>query len=407
MNVKNISATSKLSGVVSLLALPSMLTEISAQNNKPAHSSLVALGIQVEKPVVRFGDPLKIKATIQNNGNAPLLFSEGSLNLRLINWSGLPGNGSGWEEGVPLMVEGSKGPIRIAAGDTVTLFGTDSDTTIKSIGQMKASYELRVGDMNILTATGRKNNNVHFEVGPSEFMVSVWTARTDAERNRILPALCESLKLQAKQDEEWRESEIFKTTLRFLGGYAIPLFEAALQNDDPVVRQQALLTLPRVVQAVVELNSFLNHFDEEKQRPGWASGLTIQDRKAAEAAFARVALAALNDPDSRVRVAAIYGLKNYQVAQALEPVKKLASDSDSGVRSAAQGFLSKFGNDPGAVETMIDSLSDADAKVREEAIDALEHSPEPPPLQSLKRAFQSAKQDIALRMIYLMFEQES
>ena len=276
------------------------------------------------------------------------------------------------------MVQGRKRPIKIAAGDTVILSGTDSDTTIKSIGQMKASYELRVGDRNILTATGRNNKNVHFEIEPSEFMVSVWTARTDAERNRILPALCESLKRQAKQDEEWRELEIFKNTLPFLGGYAIPLFEAALQNDDPVVRQQALLTLPRVVQAVAELNSFLNHVDEEKQRPGWASGLTIQDRKAAEAVFARMALAALNDPDSRVRVAAIYGLKNYQVAQALEPVKKLASDSDSDVRSAAQGFLSKFGNDPGAVDMMIDALSDADAKVREEAINALEHSHEPP-----------------------------
>ena len=99
MNVKNISATSKLAVVVSLLALSSMLTEISAQNNEPAYGSLVALGIQVEKPVVRFGDPLKIKATIQNKGNAPLLFSEGSLNLRLINWNGWRGNGSGWGKG--------------------------------------------------------------------------------------------------------------------------------------------------------------------------------------------------------------------------------------------------------------------------------------------------------------------
>jgi HEAT repeat protein len=412
MNVKNISATSKLAVVVSLLALSSMLTEISAQNNKPAHGSLIALEVKAEWPRVSFGfdEGLKIKVTLQNRGNVPISFPAGSLNLKCNGWSGWSGNGSGFGTEILLTNEKRRKPIEIAAGDTVSFSVTDTDISVLTIGQVRASYALHAGETIIPVAPNNKNSaSVEFEIWPSRLMLLAWHARTDAERTRVRSAVSEILKQQAKQeqDKEWRDQYFFRNTISFLGGYGIPIFESLMQDDDPVVRQQAMLTLPQVVRAVAELNSFLNHVDEEKQRPGWASGLTIQDEKAAEAAFERLALAALNDPDSRVRVAAIYGLKNSQVAQALEPVKKLASDSDSGVRSAAQGFLSKFGNDPGAVDTIIDSLSDADAKVREEAINALEHSPEPPPLQSLKRAFQSAKQDVALRLIYLLFEQES
>src|ERR1041384_1846135 len=81
---------------------------------------------------------------------------------------------------------------------------------------------------------------------------------------------------------------------------------------------------------------------------------------------------------------------------ALPLVKKLAADSDPGVRSEVQKFLSNFTTEQSIASGVVASLGDADEKVRNEALKALKTSHEPPPMESIKQGFAATKGDVAL-----------
>jgi len=84
----------------------------------------------------------------------------------------------------------------------------------------------------------------------------------------------------------------------------------------------------------------------------------------------------------------------------------LNADPDPAVRAAVQDYLASFAGEPTAADAVAASLNDANKAVREQALSALLHSPQPPPLETIKRAFLLTKGPTAVGLIPLLFEQE-
>ena len=89
-----------------------------------------------------------------------------------------------------------------------------------------------------------KQAELKLEILPSELMLKAWAAITDSERHQLTPQFRVLLKLKAKSSMSRREQSLVDRTFYFLGGYGLPLFELALNDGDPIVRQHALLELP-------------------------------------------------------------------------------------------------------------------------------------------------------------------
>ncbi|HEU4387515.1 MAG TPA: hypothetical protein VFV34_06940, partial [Blastocatellia bacterium] len=94
------------------------------------------------------------------------------------------------------------------------------------------------------------------------------------------------------------------------------------------------------------------------------------------------------------------------VDPALPLVQKLMSDPDAGVRAEAQKFLSNFASEKRVADKVANSLGDSDAGVRLRALEALRTSHEPPPMETIEKAFLAATGDVAQGLIELMRERE-
>jgi hypothetical protein len=94
------------------------------------------------------------------------------------------------------------------------------------------------------------------------------------------------------------------------------------------------------------------------------------------------------------------------VDPALPLVKKMAADSDSGVRAEVQKFLANFASQQGVAGDVVVSLGDPEPGVRSQALQALKSSQEPPPMATIEKAFASTKGEGALGLIELIYERE-
>ena len=372
-----------------------------------ASNSVVAVLVDVENPVARFGDPLRLRVTLHNTGSAPIAFKPGSLSLKMDGWSSRGTLGSGLGD-YPLIDD--PGKLRVLlAGESLTLAGTNDDLTVLALGPMRASFLLATEDSTVapLLPTQEKFN-IGFEVAPSELMSSVWTAGTQAERDKLQPRIRELLLLRSrlKDSTGWRDRNFVDNTFKYLGGYVLTMLDAAFRDTDPIVREQAVAVYPEAVWAVGNLNFYIDEFSKNEPGVAWASGLSKGDKDAAEQSCVRLAIAGLSDSSPGVRVRSLEVLTRKEVKQAADAVKPLASDPTPAVRSAVQAYLSRFAGASDSADAVVASLRDADPTVRKQAIAALEKSPTPPPLSSLKEAFSSARGDVALSLIELLFEQE-
>jgi len=296
--------------------------------------------------------------------------------------------------------------IVIPRGEGITLWGLDRDLTTLRLGRIKAKFVLWPDENDTGSHSLAKHKfTVSFEVAPSELMVAVWGAKSEADRARLREDMRDLLRRRADR-HKWRERRHVEGSLRYMAGYALAFLDDALEDPDPVVRSQAIEAYDYSAWAVRNMNAHLHRFDKDKKRPKWAEGLEKGDAEAAKEARIRAATAGLGDADARVRLSAVRVLTWREAKSALDEVKKLTSDPDASVRSAVQAYLSKFGGEADVAERILASLSDRDAKVRDEALRALERSPEPPPLASLKGAFQTTKGDAGLRLLALLFERE-
>ncbi|MEW6209805.1 MAG: HEAT repeat domain-containing protein, partial [Acidobacteriota bacterium] len=391
------------------VALSISMIGVRAQKpaQKPADNpSLIEIKADAENSTVRFGDELKIRLTLYNRSALPLAIASTSLRLKHEGWSVWWGGGSGRGDEISLLVEGySKPHIVIPPGESVTFSCRDRDVAVTALGRIKAHYSVSADDEALSKLFAEVKISVEFDTAPSEFMTSVWAARTDEERERLQPRFRDLLMMRAS-DKDGRDADFVAGTFTYLAGYALPLLEKAFQDKDAVVREQAVSALDYSVWAVGNLNSFLEDFDKAGDRPTWAAGLAKMGKDSAREVFIRISLEALRDEDVRVRVAAVEALTQKETKEALDAIKSLTGDPDAKVRSAAQKYLSKLAGESGAMESIAASLADPDEGVRNAALTALERSPEPPPLAILERAFRSAKGEAALRLIHLLFEQE-
>lgn len=370
-------------------------------------NSVVAVSVDVDNAVTRFGDPLWLRATLHNRGPESIAIKPGSLSLKMDSWSSRGTLGSSL--GDYRLIDDTGQPRVLSAGQSLTLAGTNDDLTVLALGPMKASFLLITNDPTVAPLLPTKEKfNIRFEVAPSDLMSSVWTARTQAERDKLQPRIRELLLLRSrlKDSTGWRDRNFVDNTFKYLGGYVFTMLDAAFRDSDPIVREQAVGVYPDAVWAVGNLNFYIDELSKNQPDVTWVRGLTKGDEDAAEQSCVLLAIAGLSDSSPRVRIRSLEVLTDKEAEQAFEAVKPLARDPDPDVRAAVQAYLSRFADTPDSAEAVVASLGDADATVRKQAITALEKSPKPPPLTSLKQAFSSAKGDTALPLIELLFEQE-
>ncbi len=220
----------------------------------------------------------------------------------------------------------------------------------------------------------------------------------------------------------------------YLAGYALPFLSEAARDEDPAVREQAVLAYPYAARAINQLDAYLTALDALGPRPQWAA-LLDKNHNRNQADWRSFALSALTDAAPNVRIAAVSVLtkpdgdvyasdtlsaaigvpqlnqqqrsdQQQDLSRELDAIKKLSKDPDARVRAAVQTYLMNFVDKDTGADAVVTALNDPDPTVRKKALDALLRSPEPPKLDTLKRAFELSKGDTALGLIPLLVEQE-
>lgn len=357
-----------------------------------------------EPATIPFGDPLKIRVTVENASQRPVSLSPGDLYLIPSGWKAEGRGGTGSGDNVRLTAVGTDGQAKtvVEPQGRIVLTGTHREWTVWVLGPMEATLILGSENSQLQKRLPSKPLAINFEVTPSQLMLDAWAAKTPAQRARLRDAMRNLLKLRASA-QQWRDKNFVEHTLEYMAGHALPLLEDALDDEDAVVRAQAIEAYSYGVWAVGNMNAKL---DYRKEPPGWAKDVVRGDQQAALATLVRLTTGILGDADARVRVSAVNVLNWKDIASALPEVKKLHNDPDPTVREAVQDYLSKYSAEADVAETIVASLEDPNGEVRNKALAALETGPHLPPLDCLKRAFNSAKGEAALRLLALLLEQE-
>lgn len=408
--------------------------------NLSGGGGLVVVSLDVRDKTIQFGEALDILVTLQNQGKEPVTIPPDALLLKNDGWTGFPGGGSGLGE-CALVRAGifSKEAFTLQPGESVAMTGSNIEMAAETLGPMKAEFIIETENESLARELGGPSEfTVSYYVMPSRLIASAWVAKTAEERQRLQSQIKEVLLLGSK-DEGWRDRNYVEGTLTYMGCYAMPLLESAMKDSDPVVRRQAASSLSHAAWSAGQLNAFIEYLLENKEGRAWAAAVGKCDETHALQESIRLAMAALSDQDPRVRVAAISGLTQRAALEsnlrrsladsprrkesmkererqiydsvglvdpALPLVQKLTADADPGVRSEAQKFLAIFAAQQKVAGNVAVSLADPDAAVRAQALEALRRSPEPPPMATIEKAFASARGEVALGLIELMFERE-
>lgn len=115
-----------------------------------ADAVLSVLRADPQTQVVGFGEPLKIRVVIQNNGQAPVTLAPGTLVLDSTGCSFWPGFSSGMELDIPLVSDGDpQSPIVLTAGGYVTLTGVSMGVTVLALGVWRptSAFAARMRDL--------------------------------------------------------------------------------------------------------------------------------------------------------------------------------------------------------------------------------------------------------------------
>ncbi|HEU0251389.1 MAG TPA: hypothetical protein VFR12_00060, partial [Pyrinomonadaceae bacterium] len=317
------------------------------------------------------------------------------------------------------------------------------DANVEQLGPVRVGFKLSSTDAATKRMLPTDSRSVSFDVPPTKLISAVWTAQNQTDRERTQPAFNEFLRFRAaaaaelEKDggdfpQEMRNNTHAVKTLFYMAGYALPFLVDAAKDQDPFIREQSIPAYSYAARAITQLDAYLNELDTLGPRPQWA--LTLRKNHHGDLPDWRsFATRALNDPAPNVRIAAVsvltktdwnqYGFDVLQHSigtpkpQAQQPddeytlqefnaVKALSTDRDAGVRAAVQKYLASLANKDFATDTVVEALIDPDPTVRQNALNALLRSPEPPPLESIKRAFAAAKEDTAIGLIPLLLEQE-
>ena len=428
--------------IVSMLLPPAALTEQPQRVHKSSTTSL-DFSLETKQKTIQFFEPLTIRVVLRNNSRS--LISVNTKNLRLIadEWH-VVGSWGAWsgDEGDPLQTEDSPGgQVDLPPGESLRLFLTDEYPTYQLLGPVRVVYRLTSTDPATRRLLPANRREVSFDVPPTPLMSAVWTAKTEADREKVKPLFSDFLRYLAKAVEaekqetdtdvrmRLRTNTYAARTLYYLGGYALPFLNDALKDDDPLIREQAVMAYPYACDGIGQLDAYLSDLNKIRPRPHWAAELRKNHNKD-QADWRAFALRALKDRAPAVRIAGLTVLTDPDPAgiafmagdigtpnrpaeepdslrpEEIETVKTLAKDPDPSVRAAVQEYLTRFAAKSIAADTVSDALTDANPAVREKALDAMLRSPEPPPIENVKRAFIVTTGKTAADLIPLLLEQE-
>jgi hypothetical protein len=426
--------------VIAILLICFVVLAGQTRSASTIDGSLVVADTDIKDKTIKFGGSLDILVTIQNQGTKSITIPPGGLILKNTGWASVGTGGSGLDE-CPLVKNGGseKDPVELLPGESVVMLGSATAIAAESTGPMKARFEIRSEIDSIKKELkGPATFSLTYTVIPSNLLISAWSARTTEEQRRLLPEFRELLLLDTESGG-WRNRFYTEHTHLFLGCYELPLLESSASDSDPVVRQRTIWQLGRTDWTAVGLDSYIAEMKGRADRPTWLGSVEpCEDNRAIPRAV-KLTIAALSDKDPRVRIAAICVLTErasyestlrerqkqaqeekqeidasdkaaYETIGLVDPaiplVQKMTSDADPDVRSEAQKFLANFVNRKDAADNIIKSLTDADSKVRRRALAALQTSNEPAQMTTLEKAFASARGEIAIGLVELMFERE-
>lgn len=369
----------------------------------------LTVSLAVVEPKVPFGGELKIEATLSNLGDKPILVPRSAIRFVPSGWSAKDRGGTGLGDDIRIPAKNAAADLTIPAGGKATVQFTDREHTVVSLGPIECDWRPQTEDPTLLPLLGHPEaSTIRFDVQPSQLIRSAWAARNDEERAKVLADVKELLILRA-DTTDWRQRHLVEGTFEYMAGAALSLLDLAAKDVDPQVRAQAIEQYRYSAWAVGNMKNKLDHAasrsDAESDIGQWAKLVPAADEKAADEACVRTALTGLTDKDSLVRLSAVHVLTWIKHGPA-DAVKQLTSDSDSHVRAAVQEYMALFGGNKWSAETLVAAIRDPSEEVRNKAIEALETSPEPPPLATLKSGFAVAKGQTAIRLLTLLFEQE-
>lgn len=317
----------------------------------------------VKRDHIGFGEPQTIRLTLTNKGQAMVTIHAGDLVLIQKAWEvpGIFGTTRGLT--LPLLLpDAGKAPVEIPPGGSIILSGVENEIVTFAMGMMTASYELSSQEAPIRSLLLRNASfKVTFEVGPSEAITSVQTAKTAAEHQHAQALVHELLKMRARWDNDdyLRCGAFAQKSFEKMGGHALPYLASAASDSDALVRRQAVEAYSAVASRAA-------------------------DTSIVETA-ARLAVGALRDVDPGVRCAGL-GVLTYR----WPTVPKTVLDS-AGVTNAA--------------DVIVAALKDPSEDVRAAALAAMQDSPQPLPLDRVTTAFKSAKGGTALVLQALIVAQ--
>jgi HEAT repeat protein len=389
-----------------LVGVPAIIFANAATKPADGHSGGLTINLAVAEPKVPLGGDLKITVTLVNHTDQPITVARGALEFWPGGWATDGMGGGGLGNYIALLDKDATSDLMVPAKGSVTAAFIDREHTTVALGSMRCQWKLLARNAKLQADLGNPEPiTVKFEVQPSQVLLSAWAAKSDRDRAKVLPAVKELL-ICPRTDS--RQNRLIEETFDYLAGAALPLLDLAAKDGDPLVRAAAIHQYRRSAWAVGNMKGKQDAAAQpgpEGEKYSWAKLVPAMDQKAADEACLRTALAGLKDKVAAVRASAVDVL-TWVHDGPLEEVKPLAADEDPGVRTAVQGYMTRFGGQSWAADILIKSLQDPSEKVRDKAVETLEHSPKPPPLAALKTGFALAKGPMAIRLLSMLYEQE-
>lgn len=400
--------------------------------------------LETKDKAIQFQDPITIRVVLRNNSHDPVSLNTQDLRLISDAWY-VTGSHGAWSDGDGESLETEDRPagrVDLPAGASLRLLLVDKFPTYERLGRVRVEYKLTSSDAATNRLLPANSRELSFDVPPTSLMSAVWAAETETDRAKAKPLFDDFLRFVARTldkekqhtvtdfQEQLRDDAYAAQTLYYMAGYALPFLRDALSDQDPLIREQAVLAYVYAVDGIDQLNSYLADLDAIGPRPQWAAKLANSHNRD-YADWRAFAIRALNDTAPAVRMAGLEVLtatgrdptgiafmpvyigmsKPSEIsdgpnAKEIEAVKILAKDPDPGVRAAVQQYLTRFADKPIAADAVSTALIDPDPTVREKALDAWLRSPKPPALEMLKQAFGVATGTTATGLIPLLLEQE-
>jgi len=282
----------------------------------------ISVRIESREQVNKLGDALKLRVILRNETIEPIPLNTKGLKLKVARWYSNGGEGT-TDESMGLVPEHIEtGPVVLQVAGSLNFDSVEHISYFAKLDSVRIVYTIVCDDNQLNKQLPNREFELPVELGPSDLIFDVWTAKTDQERAAIQPRFNELLMARAKSEREGvlsfhkqlNLSEYVSMTINYMAGYAIPFLESAAKDKDPLIREQAVLTYPCSVLAIDKVNSLLDGFDYRGHVPVWAARLN-NNKNRAEADARQFAVNALKDTDPLVRIAAVKVLTPGYVAE--------------------------------------------------------------------------------------------